>query len=90
MNKPRGTQILTLTGVRFAANLGIRFETIAIADAVAAAESALGPIFAGRTRDVTEENIQARVRGVLMMALSNKFGALLLTTGNKSEMAVGY
>ena len=73
-----------------AANLGIRFETIAIADAVAAAETALGPIFAGRTRDVTEENIQARVRGVLMMALSNKFGALLLTTGNKSEMAVGY
>jgi NAD+ synthase (glutamine-hydrolysing) len=73
-----------------AANLGIRFETIAIADAVAAAETALGPVFAGRTSDVTEENIQARVRGVLMMALSNKFGALLLTTGNKSEMAVGY
>jgi NAD+ synthase (glutamine-hydrolysing) len=73
-----------------AANLGIRFETIAIADAVAAAETALGPVFAGRARDVTEENIQARVRGVLMMALSNKFGALLLTTGNKSEMAVGY
>ncbi|MCX6956428.1 MAG: NAD+ synthase [Verrucomicrobia bacterium] len=73
-----------------AENLGIRFETIAIADAVAATETALGPIFAGRPRDVTEENIQARVRGVLMMALSNKFGALLLTTGNKSEMAVGY
>jgi NAD+ synthase (glutamine-hydrolysing) len=73
-----------------AANLGIRFETIEIADAVAACESALGPVFAGRSRDVTEENIQARVRGVLMMALSNKFGALLLTTGNKSEMAVGY
>ena len=48
------------------------------------------PVFAGRPRDVTEENIQARVRGVLMMALSNKFGSLLLTTGNKSEMAVGY
>lgn len=73
-----------------AENLGIRFETIAIAEAVASAETALGPIFAGRPRDVTEENIQARVRGVLMMALSNKFGALLLTTGNKSEMAVGY
>jgi NAD+ synthase (glutamine-hydrolysing) len=73
-----------------AQNLGIRFETIAIADAVAACESALGPVFAGRPRDVTEENIQARIRGVLMMALSNKFGALLLTTGNKSEMAVGY
>ena len=73
-----------------AANLGIRFETIAIAETVAAAEAALGPVFAGRAPDVTEENLQARVRGVLMMALSNKFGALLLTTGNKSEVAVGY
>ena len=73
-----------------AAHLGIRFETIAIAGAVAAVEAALGPVFAGRAPDVTEENIQARVRGVLMMALSNKFGSLLLTTGNKSEMAVGY
>jgi NAD+ synthase (glutamine-hydrolysing) len=73
-----------------AENLGIRFETIAIADAVAATDLALGPIFAGRPRDVTEENIQARIRGVIMMALSNKFGSLLLTTGNKSEIAVGY
>ena len=73
-----------------AQNLGIRFDTIAIADAVAATETALGPIFAGRPRDVAEENIQARIRGVLMMALSNKFGSLLLTTGNKSEVAVGY
>ncbi len=73
-----------------AANLGIAFHTIGIAEVVAAAECVLGPAFAGRARDVTEENIQARVRGVLMMALSNKTGALLLTTGNKSEMAVGY
>ncbi|HXB01899.1 MAG TPA: NAD+ synthase [Opitutaceae bacterium] len=73
-----------------AENLGVRFETIAIAEAVTACEAALAPIFTGRPRDVTEENIQARVRGVLMMALSNKFGALLLTTGNKSEVAVGY
>lgn len=73
-----------------AANLGIRFETIAIADAVAACETALAPVFSGCKRDVTEENIQARIRGVLMMALSNKFGSLLLTTGNKSEVAVGY
>jgi NAD+ synthase (glutamine-hydrolysing) len=73
-----------------AANLGIAFHTIGIAEVVNAAERVLGPAFAGRTRDVTEENIQARVRGVLMMALSNKTGALLLTTGNKSEMAVGY
>jgi len=73
-----------------ARNLGIAFHTIAIAEVVAATESVLGPIFTGRARDVTEENIQARVRGVLMMALSNKFGSLLLTTGNKSEVAVGY
>jgi NAD+ synthase (glutamine-hydrolysing) len=73
-----------------AENLGVRFETIAIADVVQACETSLGPLFAGRPRDVAEENIQARVRGVLMMALSNKFGSLLLTTGNKSEMAVGY
>jgi NAD+ synthase (glutamine-hydrolysing) len=73
-----------------AQDLGIAFETIAIADTVAACERALAPVFAGRPRDVAEENIQARVRGVIMMALSNKFGSLLLTTGNKSEIAVGY
>ena len=73
-----------------AENLGIRFDTIAIAEVVAACEQALAPVFAGRPRDVAEENIQARARGVLMMALSNKFGSLLLTTGNKSEVAVGY
>jgi NAD+ synthase (glutamine-hydrolysing) len=76
--------------LQLAKNLGMRCETIAIADIVAASETALSPLFATRPRDVTEENLQARVRGVLMMALSNKFGALLLTTGNKSEMAVGY
>ena len=75
---------------RSRANLGLAFQTISIAEVVAATETVLGPVFAGRPRDVTEENIQARVRGVLMMALSNKFGSLLLTTGNKSEMAVGY
>jgi NAD+ synthase (glutamine-hydrolysing) len=76
--------------VLLAGNLGIRLESIGISDVVASCEAALGPVFAGRPRDVAEENIQARVRGVLMMALSNKFGSLLLTTGNKSEMAVGY
>jgi NAD+ synthase (glutamine-hydrolysing) len=75
---------------QLAQTLGIRFETIGIAEVVASSETALAPIFAGRPRDVAEENIQARVRGVIMMAISNKFGALLLTTGNKSEMAVGY
>jgi NAD+ synthase (glutamine-hydrolysing) len=73
-----------------ASNLRMPFHTIAIAEAVAATEQALGPLFAGLPRDVAEENIQARTRGVLMMALSNKFNALLLTTGNKSEVAVGY
>ena len=73
-----------------AENLGIRFETIRIADVVNESEKVLWHLFKGTARDVAEENIQARVRGVLMMALSNKFGALLLTTGNKSEMAVGY
>jgi NAD+ synthase (glutamine-hydrolysing) len=73
-----------------AENLGIRFETIRINDLVNEADKALWPLFNQLRPDVTEENIQARVRGVLMMALSNKFGSLLLTTGNKSEMAVGY
>jgi NAD+ synthase (glutamine-hydrolysing) len=73
-----------------ARNLGIGFETLEIAGAVTACEAALAPDFRDKARDVTEENIQARVRGVLMMALSNKSGALLLSTGNKSELAVGY
>lgn len=75
---------------QLARNLGIAFETIPIADAVTATEGALADIFRDHPRDVTEENVQARIRGVIMMALSNKFGALLLTTGNKSETAVGY
>jgi NAD+ synthase (glutamine-hydrolysing) len=73
-----------------AENLGIEFHTISIGDTVAAAEQTLAPIFANRPRDIAEENIQARARGLLLMAISNKFGALLLTTGNKSELAVGY
>lgn len=73
-----------------AENLGMAFDTVEIAAAVEACESALQPLFGDRAADVTEENIQARIRGVLMMALSNKFGSLLLTTGNKSEIAVGY
>lgn len=73
-----------------AARLGIQYQTMPIADVVAAAEGTLAPLFAGRPRDIAEENIQARARGLLLMAVSNKFGALLLTTGNKSELAVGY
>ena len=70
--------------------LGIRLDTIAIGDSVQSIEAATAAVFAGRARDVTEENMQARVRGVLLMALSNKFSELLVTTGNKSEMSVGY
>jgi len=70
--------------------LGIRLETLPIEQPVAAFEAVLDRVFAGRPRDVTEENLQARARGVLLMALSNKFGELLVTTGNKSEMSVGY
>jgi NAD+ synthase (glutamine-hydrolysing) len=73
-----------------ARNLGIQFHTLSIADVVSAAESTLAPVFAGKPRDIAEENIQARARGLLLMAISNKFGSLLLTTGNKSELAVGY
>jgi NAD+ synthase len=70
--------------------LGIRLLTIPIDTLKAGAESTLAPIFEGRPRDVTEENLQARIRGLLLMGLSNKFGLMLLTTGNKSEMSVGY
>jgi len=70
--------------------LGMRLETIEIGSTVAAAEATLASIFAGRPRDVTEENVQARVRGLLLMGLSNKFGEMVVTTGNKSEMSVGY
>ena len=73
-----------------ARNLGIRFELVPIGDIFDAYRNSLAPVFAGRSPDVTEENIQARVRGSLMMAISNKFGCLLLTTGNKSELGVGY
>jgi NAD+ synthase len=73
-----------------AARLGITLETMGIGQAVEAAEAALAPVFGDRERDVTEENLQARVRGLLLMGLSNKFGELLVTTGNKSEMSVGY
>ncbi len=73
-----------------AKNLGIQFHYLPIADVVASSEKTLQSLFEGQERDVTEENIQARARGLLLMALSNKYGALLLTTGNKSELAVGY
>jgi NAD+ synthase/NAD+ synthase (glutamine-hydrolysing) len=71
-------------------NLNIRFELLSINEIYEAARQTLAPVFADRPSDVTEENIQSRARGLLLMALSNKFGALVLSTGNKSELAVGY
>jgi len=73
-----------------ASNLGIQFHIVPINAVHEAFERTLAPVFAGRQPDVTEENLQARVRGAILMALSNKFGHLLLTTGNKSELATGY
>jgi len=76
--------------LELAKQLGIKTQTLPIESAMNAMEGTLGQAFHGLERDVTEENIQARIRGNLLMALSNKRGALLLTTGNKSELAVGY
>jgi len=75
---------------RLASDLGIRFELISITELFREFTHTLEPLFAGMAEDITEENIQPRIRGTLLMALSNKLGALVLTTGNKSEMAVGY
>ena len=75
---------------QLAANLGIRFELLPIGDICDSYRATLKGVFAGLKEDVTEENIQARARGTLLMALSNKFNAIVLSTGNKSELAVGY
>ena len=71
-------------------NLGIRFELLCITDIFESYRKTLQDVFAGRKEDATEENLQARARGALLMALSNKFGAIVLSTGNKSELGVGY
>ncbi len=73
-----------------AKKLGIRYDVLPIGEPVADVEKTLAGVFEGRTPDATEENLQSRMRGLLLMALSNKFGPLVLTTGNKSELAVGY
>jgi NAD+ synthase len=73
-----------------ASALGCKYDTVSIAGPRAAVTDALAPLFAGLDADLTEENIQSRIRGLLLMAQSNKFGEMLLTTGNKSEVAVGY
>jgi len=73
-----------------AKTLGVNYAIVPIESAVQGLEAALAGVFAGATRDVTEENLQARARGTILMAISNKFGAMVVTTGNKSEMSVGY
>jgi len=75
---------------QLAKTLGIRYDVLPIADPVVEVEKTLEGVFTGKIPDATEENIQSRMRGLLLMALSNKFGPLVLTTGNKSELAVGY
>ena len=75
---------------RCAKALGVQYDILPIESAVLGLEKAVEPVFAGRPPDVTEENIQARARGVILMAISNKFGLMVVTTGNKSEMSVGY
>ncbi|HVV78894.1 MAG TPA: NAD+ synthase [Pseudolabrys sp.] len=70
--------------------LGVKYDVLPIADAVKGLEASLAPLFSGKPRDVTEENLQARARGTMLMAVSNKFNLMVVTTGNKSEMSVGY
>jgi len=73
-----------------AAATGVRYDIVPIAQAIEGLEASLAPLFAGRTRDLTEENLQSRARGAILMSISNKFGPMVVTTGNKSEMSVGY
>jgi NAD+ synthase len=73
-----------------AKNLGVRYDVVPIREPVEGFHAALAPLFAGRKADITEENLQSRARGTILMAVSNKFGPMVVTTGNKSEVSVGY
>ncbi|MDD2546117.1 MAG: NAD+ synthase [Burkholderiaceae bacterium] len=90
MPSPYTADISWMDAREMAERLGVRYDEIAIASPFEAFKAALATEFAGLAEDTTEENLQARIRGTLLMALSNKFGAVVLTTGNKSEMATGY
>ncbi len=90
MPSPYTADISWIDARDMAARLGVRYDEIAIAPMFDAFRQSLAPQFAGLAEDTTEENLQARIRGTLLMALSNKLGAIVLTTGNKSEMATGY
>jgi NAD+ synthase (glutamine-hydrolysing) len=90
MPSPYTADISWIDARDMAARLGVRYDEISIVPEFEAFKASLAQEFAGRAEDTTEENIQARIRGTLLMALSNKFGGIVLTTGNKSEMATGY
>ena len=90
MPSPYTADISWIDARDMAARLGVRYDEISIVPEFEAFKASLAKEFAGRAEDTTEENIQARIRGTLLMALSNKFGGIVLTTGNKSEMATGY
>ena len=90
MPSPYTADISWIDARDMAQRLGVRYDEISIVPMFDAFRASLAAEFAGRAEDATEENIQARIRGTLLMALSNKFGAIVLTTGNKSEMATGY
>ncbi len=90
MPSPYTAEISWIDSRDMVARLGVRYDEIPIASCFDAFNNALSPLFAGLPEDTTEENIQARIRGTLLMALSNKTRAIVLTTGNKSEMATGY
>lgn len=90
MPSPYTAEISWLDSRDMVARLGVRYDEIPIVDCFNAFRQTLSAEFAGLAEDTTEENIQARIRGTIMMALSNKYGSIVLTTGNKSEMAVGY
>ena len=90
MPSPYTADISWLDAREMAQRMGVRYDEISIVPQFEAFKASLASDFAGRAEDTTEENIQARIRGVMLMALSNKFGSIVLTTGNKSEMATGY
>jgi NAD+ synthase len=90
MPSPWSSQGSIDDALALAKNLNIKTDTISITPGMEAADAMMANIFAGKASDITEENIQSRLRGMILMAISNKFGAMVLTTGNKSELAVGY
>jgi NAD+ synthase (glutamine-hydrolysing) len=90
MPSPYTADISWMDAREMAQRMGVRYDEISIVPEFKAFKASLAEEFAGRAEDTTEENIQARIRGTLLMALSNKFGSIVLTTGNKSEMATGY